>query len=162
MGFPGGGTDSDVVRDDSSSGSTTEDGLAVALNPRSIRLSQTSVRRAAEIINSMKANGWVGPPIDVVRMPDGGLTTVDNARVVAAGNAGIDVQTIIHPFDEPLPDITQVDWFTNPEGVPRDPRRWGTGEGHLSSTRRQIPRPPGIPEVSGSVRTAVVDTNESE
>jgi filamentous hemagglutinin len=110
------------VGDDSPGSSTIEDGLAVALNPRSIRLSQTSVRGAAEIINSMKANGWVGPPIDVVRMPDGGLTAVDNTRVVAAGNAGIDVQAIIHPFDEPLPDMTQVDRFTTPKGVPAT---WG-------------------------------------
>ena len=26
----------------------------------------------------MKAKGWDGDPIDVVRMPDGNLTTIDN------------------------------------------------------------------------------------
>ena len=28
----------------------------------------------------MKAKGWDGDPIDVVRMPDGNLTTIDNTR----------------------------------------------------------------------------------
>ncbi len=51
-------------------------------------------------------------------MPDCRLTTVDNTRVVAAGNAGIDVQAIVHPFDELLPDQGQIDRFTTPKGVP--------------------------------------------
>ncbi|GFN30052.1 hypothetical protein [Paenibacillus xylaniclasticus] len=42
----------------------------------------------------MKANGWQGSPIDVVKMPDGKLTTVDNTRVLAARNAGINVEAV--------------------------------------------------------------------
>ncbi|MFG2716302.1 hypothetical protein ACGFX2_38100 [Streptomyces goshikiensis] len=38
-------------------------------------------------IDSMKVNGWAGDPIDVVRMPDGGLTTVDNGPVDRCGSS---------------------------------------------------------------------------
>lgn len=55
-----------------------------SLVPTGVRLSQSSVNGAAKIIESMRANGWVGDPIDVVRMPDSGLTAIDNTRVVAA------------------------------------------------------------------------------
>ena len=80
------------------------------------------MKGAAEIIESMKANGWAGSPIDVVQMADGGLTTIDNTRVVASGHAGIDLQAVVHQFDEPLRDQMQIDRFTTPKGVPST---WG-------------------------------------
>jgi hypothetical protein len=40
----------------------------------------------------MSAQGWLGDPINAVQMPDGGLTTMDNTRVLAAHEVGIDVQ----------------------------------------------------------------------
>ena len=36
-------------------------------------------------------------------MPDDGLTTIDNTRVVAANEAGTDVRAVIHDFDAELP-----------------------------------------------------------
>ena len=57
-------------------------GKAVSINPNEIRFSQSSVNGAEEIIQSMKANGWKGDPIDVIKMSDGKLTTIDNTRVV--------------------------------------------------------------------------------
>ncbi|EGG4121041.1 hypothetical protein SI35_24440 [Salmonella enterica] len=44
----------------------------------------------------MKLNGWKGDPIDVVRMADGKLTTVDNTRVLAASRAGVKVEARVH------------------------------------------------------------------
>lgn len=70
----------------------------------------------------MRVSGWAGDPIHVVQMPDGGFTTMDNTRVVAAGHAGIDVQAVIHPFDEPLPDAEQIERFSTRKGVPST---WG-------------------------------------
>jgi uncharacterized protein YukE len=75
----------------------------VNLDPATIRFSQHSVSGAAAITDSMRSDGWVGAPIDVVRMPDGDLTTIDNTRVLAARQAGIDVSANVHGFDEPLP-----------------------------------------------------------
>ena len=54
-------------------------------------------------------------------MSDGKLTTIDNTRVVAAREAGIDVQAIIHDFNELLPE-SLIDRFTTKKGVPKT---WG-------------------------------------
>ena len=88
----------------------------------SVRFSQSSVNGAEEITRSMSANGWVGDPIDVVRMPDGGLTSVDNTRVLAARQAGIDVQAAVHGFDDLLPS-EYAGRFTTPKGG--TPNTWG-------------------------------------
>ena len=93
----------------------------VSVNANEIRFSQSSVNGADEIISSMKANGWKGDPIDVVKMSDGKLTTIDNTRVVAAREAGIDVQAILHNANELLPE-SLIDRFTTKKGVPKT---WG-------------------------------------
>ena len=105
-------------------------GAAVALNgvaisPKSIRFSQTSVEGVQEIAASMRTHGWQGAPIDVGRMADGGLTSVDNTRLLAAHRAGIDVRAVVHPSDEALPaDLIQR--FTTSAGVPQT---WGDAIG---------------------------------
>ena len=93
------------------------------INPNEIRFSQSSVNGASEIIDSMKLKGWDGEPIDVVVMPDGNFTTIDNTRVLAARYAEIDVQANVHAFDELLSqDIGLIERFTTPKGVPQT---WG-------------------------------------
>lgn len=69
----------------------------------------------------MKANGWKGDPIDVVRVADGSLTTLDNTRVAAARKVGIDVQATIRNYDDLLPP-DMIARFTTPKGVPKT---WG-------------------------------------
>ena len=95
------------------------DGLVPASD---IRFSQTSVNGSKEIIDSMKKEGWKGRPIDVVVMDGGAMTTLDNTRVVAARAAGIEVQAIVHGYDEPPPDADTVRRFATKKGVPRT---WG-------------------------------------
>ena len=92
------------------------------LAPGSVRLSQSSVNGVGRIASSMRANGWVGDAIDVVRMPDGALTTIDNTRVVAANYAGIDVLANVHGFDELLPG-QYISRFSTPKGGV--PSTWG-------------------------------------
>jgi hypothetical protein len=88
-----------------------------------VRFTQNSVDAdAGEIAESMKASGWKGDPIDVVRMPDGKLTSVDNTRVAAARKAGIEVRANIHDYNEPLPNQQQIERFTTKKGVPKT---WG-------------------------------------
>lgn len=86
-----------------------------AINPNDIRFSHSSVNGSAEIVESMKNKRWAGDPIDVVRMSDGRLTTIDNTRVVAARQAGIDVQANIHAYDDLLP-VEYIDRFTTKKG----------------------------------------------
>lgn len=69
----------------------------------------------------MKKNGWVGEPIDVVQMPDGKFTTIDNTRVAAARQAGIDVQANIHSYNGALPSDL-IERFTTKKGIPNT---WG-------------------------------------
>jgi hypothetical protein len=101
------------------------EGEETKINPNEIRFSQSSVNGASELTTSMKAHGWKGDPINVVKMPDGKLSTLDNTRVVAARQSGIDVQSNVHDYDDPLPSIL-VRRFTTPKGVPKT---WGEALG---------------------------------
>ncbi|WP_116115984.1 putative T7SS-secreted protein [Austwickia chelonae] len=95
---------------------------AKGVSSSGIRFSQSSVNGAAEIEASMRANGWVGDAIDVVRMNDGGLTSLDNTRLLAAKRAGIDVRANVHGFDDALP-ARMVERFTTVKGGV--PTTWG-------------------------------------
>jgi len=97
------------------------EGTGKTINPNEIRFSQSSVNGADEITNSMKTNGWVGDPIDVVKMHDGNYTTIDNTRVAAARQAGIDVKANVYNYSDPLPSDL-VERFTTKKGVPTT---WG-------------------------------------
>jgi filamentous hemagglutinin len=64
-------------------------------------------------VTNMRSNGWNGDPIDVVRMPDGKLTSMDNTRIAAAREAGIDVQATERSFNEVLtPEIQNARGWT--------------------------------------------------
>jgi filamentous hemagglutinin len=73
------------------------------LDPSTIRFSQNSVNGFNEVYQSMLKNGWNGDPIDVVRMSDGSLTTIDNTRLLAAKKAKIKAVVRIHEFDDVPP-----------------------------------------------------------
>ena len=92
-------------------------GGSKTINPKEIRYSQSSVNGSSEIIDSMKKNGWKGDPIDVVEMPDGIYTTIDNTRVVSAREAGINVKANVHAYNDILPE-EYIERFTTKKGVP--------------------------------------------
>lgn len=106
---------------------------ALNLSPYEIRFSQNSVsfgkvERATgqaftydDLVASMQTNGWKGNSVDVVRMPDKGLTSIDNTRIRAAREAGIDVQANVRPFDSPL-TMDEIRRFTKGSQVPKT---WG-------------------------------------
>jgi hypothetical protein len=75
----------------------------VELEASSIRFTQTSVNGVETLVESMSANGWKGDPIDVVKMSDGLLTSVDNTRVLAAQLSGTKVKAVVHAFEEAIP-----------------------------------------------------------
>ena len=93
------------------------EGGSKTINPKEIRYSQSSVNGSSEIIDSMKKNGWKGDPIDVVEMPDGIYTTIDNTRVVSAREAGINVKANVHGYNDILPE-EYIERFTTKKGVP--------------------------------------------
>ena len=92
-------------------------GGSETINPQEIRYSQSSVNGSSEIIDSMKKNGWKGDPIDVVEMPDGIYTTIDNTRVASAREAGINVQANVYGYNDALSQ-EYIERFTTKKGVP--------------------------------------------
>lgn len=97
--------------------------------PDAIRFSQKSVNKATteKYITSMSQHGWKGDPIDVVHMPDGGLTTLDNRRLVAARQTGTPVHANVHAHDAPFP----------PERVPEGPSNLRDRQGNVPDTYGQ-------------------------
>ena len=70
----------------------------------------------------MKKHGWLkNKDIDVVKMADGTLISVDNKRVLAASRAGIDVRAKVRFGDEKLSSEMAIR-FTTREGTPTT---WG-------------------------------------
>lgn len=70
------------------------------------------------IIDDMGQRGWHGTPVDVVRMPDGGLTTVDNTRLLAARSTETPVQARVHGYDEPIDPARAGDLVSRKGDVP--------------------------------------------
>ena len=92
------------------------------LDLQDIRFSQTSVNDIQSIVNSMKVNGWKGDPIDVVRMSDGGLTTVDNSRLLAAKITNTPVKAIVHNMDDAIYGIRAEQLISKTGSIPTT---WG-------------------------------------
>lgn len=113
--------DFDALSGKKTSGGVYGESGSNSIDPNKIRYSQSSVNGSNEIIQSMKKIGWKGDPIDVVEMPDGIYTTIDNTRVVSAREAGINVQANVHGYNDPLPS-NYIKRFTTGKGVPET---WG-------------------------------------
>jgi RHS repeat-associated protein len=114
-------------------GDAAEKGL-LRVDPNDLRFSQTTAGgngRAEAIRKSMQDNGWIGPPVDVVRTENGRLVTIDNTRVAVAQELGItDIPATIHSLDDVLPE-GMIGRFGDAE-------TWGDALKHR--TERQTPR----------------------
>jgi hypothetical protein len=77
-----------------------------------------------KLIESMQKNGFIVESdrlIDVVRMPDGQLTSLDNTRILAAQRAGVNIQARVFDYSASLPnDLDYVSRFVGRNGdVPK-------------------------------------------
>jgi RHS repeat-associated protein len=77
-------------------------GSVTTLRSSEVLFSQSSVNGAEAIASSMRSNGWLGAPIDIVLI-EGRLIAVDNTRLMAAHLSGTPVQAVIRAADEVLP-----------------------------------------------------------
>ncbi|WP_176700595.1 VENN motif pre-toxin domain-containing protein, partial [Gilliamella sp. App4-10] len=96
------------------------------LNPNEIRFSQNTVsynkvERGTDmkytyddLVTNMKTNGWKDEPVDVIKMPDGKFTSMDNTRIAAAREAGIDIKANVKHFDDKL-SLAEVNRFSDPK-----------------------------------------------
>ncbi len=101
-----------------------------SIDPHAIRFSQENIGKTTrdgmpipDLIENMRKHGWKGDPIDVVRMPDGSLTSLDNRRLFAAREAGINVEANIRGFGEILPADRAAKLTNRRTGI--SPRTWG-------------------------------------
>jgi hypothetical protein len=72
------------------------------IDPNALRFSQKSLNRVG-LRRDALSGGWRGDPLDVVVMPDGRLTSLDNRRILVSRDRGIQPLVLVHPGDEPLP-----------------------------------------------------------
>lgn len=73
------------------------------INPEEINFTQRSMgENYKDIAESLRKNGWQGQPVDVIKTSDGKYISMDNRRIAAAREAGVDVHVVIHEIDEPL------------------------------------------------------------
>ena len=76
----------------------------------SIRFSQRSIDADDyfRVLNSMRKNGYdPSQPIDIVRMKDGMYTSLDNTRLLAAQDAGVNIHAVAHNYDDLLDAATK-------------------------------------------------------
>ncbi|WP_317619084.1 hemagglutinin repeat-containing protein [Dickeya zeae] len=76
-----------------------------------------------DLVSSMRKDGWKGDPVDVVKMPDGNMTSMDNTRISAARDAGIRVEANVRSYDDKLTS-SEIERFSDRK---RDfvPQTWG-------------------------------------
>jgi hypothetical protein len=97
----------------------------------------------------MRVWGWQGAPIDVVRLPNGTLVSVDNTRVLAAHRAGIEIRAVVHKAGDALPSGF-AQRFTPRSGIA--PQTWGEAVLNRINSQNRLFRetyPEGAP-VTGS------------
>jgi hypothetical protein len=66
----------------------------------------------------MAKNGWKGDAVDVVKMSDGKLTTLDNKRVLAASRTNTPVQARVHQYDSSIPSSISGRFPDKNGGIP--------------------------------------------
>ncbi|PZT91336.1 MAG: hypothetical protein DI637_02185 [Citromicrobium sp.] len=100
-----------------------------SLDPTEISFSQATISGRTsdgmefnELVDSMRRDGWQGDPVDVVNMPDGAPTSIDNRRLLAAREAGIPIEANVHNASDPL-TASEVRRF-RVNGEP-EPTTWG-------------------------------------
>lgn len=107
-----------------------------------------------DITSSMRGDGWRGDPVDVVEMPDGAVTSMDNTRIRAARETDTPVQALAHDHHEPLSDLDARRFRKNG----REPATWGEAatvriEGQGSTWSRANPAGShNLPLLTGSPR----------
>lgn len=87
---------------------------SIELPTDSVRFSQSTVGERTrlgeveillgQLVGVFNRRGFVSEPIEVVAMPDGRLTSIDNRRLLAAQLAGLAlIPAILHRADTPMP-----------------------------------------------------------
>jgi len=84
--------------------------LSTFIDSKVIRFSQKTMNGPEfdKIVQSMKTKGWDGDAIDIVKMQDEMYTSLDNKRLAAAQEAGLEAKVNVHNYDDILPEDRAV------------------------------------------------------
>ena len=125
-----------------------------------------------DIKESMSKEGWKGEAVDVIEMPDGKLTSIDNSRVSAAKEVGISIKANVRNYDEKLSsEIVDSERFlkrNKHKEVTENPTTWGEAVSNRIENQpahfrdkeagqgsHDLPRVTGRPENMASFRMPV-------
>lgn len=86
------------------------------VDPRTLRFSQENIGARTsdgmtieELTENMRRGGWKGNPLEVVELPDGSRTSLDNRRLTAAVRAGLpEVPMAVHEATDKVPKDQQA------------------------------------------------------
>lgn len=104
-------------------------GKTISIDPSKLSFSQATVSYQKvgktydyeSMVRGMKKDGWNGDPVDIVIMPNGTATSMDNTRILAAREAGVNVQANVRDYNSPLTPAER-DRFTSGKNIPST---WG-------------------------------------
>lgn len=121
--------ENNFYRDNDSITGSFNYGKTISIDPTRLSFSQATVSHQKVgkpynydgMVESMKKNGWNGEPVDIVIMPNGSATSMDNTRILAAREAGIDVKAKVRDFNTTLTSL-EKDRFKSGNVVPKT---WG-------------------------------------
>ncbi|MBI5373721.1 MAG: hypothetical protein HZA79_16975 [Sphingobacteriales bacterium] len=88
----------------------------------SIRFTQNTVNEFGKALKSVASGKY--DPIDIVKMGDGMYSTIDNTRLLAAQQLGLDIKATVHSFEDALPK-TMLERFENPAKKGEFAKTWG-------------------------------------
>lgn len=104
-------------------------GKTISLDPTKLSFSQATVSyqkggkhyNYESMVKSMQKDGWNGDPVDIVIMPNGTATSMDNTRILAAREANVSVKAKVRDFNTPLTSA-EKDRFQSGGQIPKT---WG-------------------------------------
>ena len=104
-------------------------GKTISLDPTKLSFSQATVSyqkggkhyNYESMVKSMQKDGWNGDPVDIVIMPNGTATSMDNTRILAAREANVSVKAKVRDFNTPLTSA-EKDRFQSGSQIPKT---WG-------------------------------------
>ncbi|WP_288453981.1 VENN motif pre-toxin domain-containing protein, partial [uncultured Acinetobacter sp.] len=121
--------ENNFYRDNDSITETFNYGKTISIDPTRLSFSQATVSHQKggkaynynSMVDSMKRDGWNGDPVDIVIMPNGTATSMDNTRILAAREANIDVKAKVRDFNTPLTKAESERFKVNG----KTPNTWG-------------------------------------
>jgi filamentous hemagglutinin len=104
-------------------------GKTISLDPTKLSFSQATVSyqkggkhyNYESMVKSMQKDGWNGDPVDIVIMPNGTATSMDNTRILAAREASVSIKAKVRDFNTLLTPA-EKDRFKSGNKIPRT---WG-------------------------------------